>query len=159
MQLQVVVGHLLLRLALRAGNIVLQQEMGVYAVSSLVLKSLVYQFAFRTEHWMVFALNQLDVASRNTISLNIIHFLFSATDFPGSVCFICMTAIQEGRKPKRPAILEDSDSEEEADLELQIPTNKVKLVIGANGTKIQEIQKKSKCRIQARGYSHSLQRI
>lgn len=43
---------------------------------------------------------------------------------------------------------EDSDEEETADLEVTIPTNKVKLVIGAGGSKVQEIQRKSKCRIQ-----------
>jgi hypothetical protein len=50
-------------------------------------------------------------------------------------------------KPPK-VVEEDSDSEEEPDLEISIPDHKVKLVIGAGGTKIQEIQKKSKCRIQ-----------
>ena len=37
-----------------------------------------------------------------------------------------------------------------ADLEIRIPTNKVKLVVGPGGTKIGEIQKKSKARVQVK---------
>eukprot|EP01025_Chloroclados_australasicus_P047843 TRINITY_DN5398_c1_g4_i1.p1 TRINITY_DN5398_c1_g4~~TRINITY_DN5398_c1_g4_i1.p1 ORF type:complete len:376 (-),score=65.46 TRINITY_DN5398_c1_g4_i1:557-1624(-) len=44
--------------------------------------------------------------------------------------------------------LHEDDSEEEADMEIQVPMNKVKLLVGPNGTKIQEIQKKARCRIQ-----------
>lgn len=44
--------------------------------------------------------------------------------------------------------LEDSDTEPEPDLEIKIPTSRVKLVIGPGGSKIGEIQKKSKCRVQ-----------
>eukprot|EP01026_Neomeris_dumetosa_P048346 TRINITY_DN4181_c0_g1_i2.p1 TRINITY_DN4181_c0_g1~~TRINITY_DN4181_c0_g1_i2.p1 ORF type:complete len:400 (-),score=81.53 TRINITY_DN4181_c0_g1_i2:459-1571(-) len=57
-----------------------------------------------------------------------------------------------GDKPngnkKIPKYLQESDSDEEADLEMEIPMNKVKLLIGPGGTKIQEIQKKARCRIQ-----------
>lgn len=44
----------------------------------------------------------------------------------------------------------EADEEEEPtpDLEIQVPTSRVKLIIGPGGTKIQEIQKKSKCRVQ-----------
>ncbi len=48
-------------------------------------------------------------------------------------------------------MLEDSDDEDpdaNPDLEIQIPANKVKLMIGPGGEKIKEIQKKSKCRVQ-----------
>jgi KH domain len=41
-----------------------------------------------------------------------------------------------------------SESEEKADLEIKVPTNKVKLIVGAGGEKIKEIQRKSKCRLQ-----------
>ncbi|GMH34048.1 hypothetical protein BSKO_01882 [Bryopsis sp. KO-2023] len=58
--------------------------------------------------------------------------------------------IADGKTGKGPMVLEDSDSEEEADWEIEVPMNKVKLIIGPNGTKIQEIQKKSKCRIQVK---------
>ena len=47
------------------------------------------------------------------------------------------------------AVLGESDSEEEvADEEMQLPSHKVKLIIGAGGEKIKWIQKKSKCRVQ-----------
>lgn len=48
-------------------------------------------------------------------------------------------------------MLEELEEEEEKpDLEIQIPANKVKLMIGPGGTKIGEIQKKSKARVQVR---------
>jgi polyribonucleotide nucleotidyltransferase len=39
---------------------------------------------------------------------------------------------------------------------LQIPTHKVKLVVGPGGEKIKFIQRKSKCRIQVPQGSHSV---
>lgn len=44
--------------------------------------------------------------------------------------------------------VEDSDSEEEADVEIQVPENKIKLMVGAGGEKIKWIQRKSKARVQ-----------
>ena len=56
---------------------------------------------------------------------------------------------QAGKKPTAlPKDLEGSESEEEADVEIQIPEHKVKLIIGAGGDKIKHIQRKSKCRVQ-----------
>ena len=40
------------------------------------------------------------------------------------------------------------DQEEEPDMEIEIPTNKVKVMMGVGGEKIKMIQKKSKCRVQ-----------
>ncbi|KAK9816506.1 hypothetical protein WJX72_001240 [[Myrmecia] bisecta] len=55
-----------------------------------------------------------------------------------------------GKVPPLAAILEDSDSEEEPDVEMQVPANKVKLIIGPGGEKIKFIQRKTKCRVQVR---------
>lgn len=41
-------------------------------------------------------------------------------------------------------VLDDSDEEEVPDLEIQVPTNKVKRIVGPGGATIKEIQKKSK---------------
>lgn len=52
-------------------------------------------------------------------------------------------------------VLEESDDEDpdaNPDMEIQIPAKKVKLMIGPGGEKIKEIQKKSKCRIQVKGF-------
>lgn len=59
-------------------------------------------------------------------------------------------AIKAGKALPSLKALVESDSEEEPDLEIKIPSNKVKLVIGAGGEKIKEIQKKSKARIQVK---------
>lgn len=60
--------------------------------------------------------------------------------------------LQDGKKPAIPKLDEllapDSDSEEEPDLELQLPANKVKYMVGQGGDKIKYIQRKTKCRIQ-----------
>jgi hypothetical protein len=37
-------------------------------------------------------------------------------------------------------------------MEIEVPANKVKLVIGAGGEKIKWIQRKSKCRVQVGGW-------
>lgn len=62
--------------------------------------------------------------------------------------------LQDGKKPAIPKLDEllapDSDSEEEPDLELQLPANKVKYMVGQGGDKIKYIQRKTKCRIQVR---------
>ena len=59
---------------------------------------------------------------------------------------------QEGKKdaiPKLDTLLApDTDSEEEPDLVLQIPANKVKYMVGQGGDKIKYIQRKTKCRVQ-----------
>lgn len=50
-------------------------------------------------------------------------------------------------------VMGESDSDEEvADEEMQLPSHKVKLIIGAGGEKIKWIQKKSKCRVQVRDH-------
>lgn len=60
--------------------------------------------------------------------------------------------VQDGKKPAIPKLDEllapDSDSEEEPELELQIPANKIKYMVGQGGDKIKYIQRKTKCRIQ-----------
>jgi len=66
--------------------------------------------------------------------------------------------LAEGKKIPRLADLEDSDEEEVADVEIQVPENKVKLVIGPGGTKINEIQRKSKCRVQLKKTEEELNR-
>ena len=63
-----------------------------------------------------------------------------------------------GKKIKRPKFLEESDSEDDANLEIEIPTNKVKLVVGPGGARISDIQKKSKCRIQIQKKEEELNR-
>eukprot|EP00798_Chlamydomonas_sp_ICE-L_P024302 gene24301-9905_t len=52
-----------------------------------------------------------------------------------------------GKQLKIPKILIESDSEDEPDVIIQIPTNKVILMVGAGGLKIGEIQKKSKVKL------------
>ena len=63
-----------------------------------------------------------------------------------------IAALQDGKKPTVPKLDEllapDSDSEEEPDLVLQLPANKVKYMVGQGGDKIKYIQRKTKCRIQ-----------
>ena len=63
-------------------------------------------------------------------------------------------ALQDGKQAAVPKLDEllapDSDSEEEPDLELQLPANKVKYMVGQGGDKIKYIQRKTKCRIQVR---------
>ncbi|GLC39744.1 hypothetical protein PLESTB_001958100 [Pleodorina starrii] len=53
---------------------------------------------------------------------------------------------------------EDDDPDANPDLEIQIPANKVKLMIGPGGEKIKEIQKKSKCRVQVKKDEKELNR-
>eukprot|EP00955_Chlamydomonas_euryale_P038627 351140-Chlamydomonas_euryale.AAC.47 len=55
-------------------------------------------------------------------------------------------------------VLEDDDSEEEPDLEITVPTSKIKLVIGPNGTTIGTIQRKSKARVQIKRDEEELNR-
>lgn len=65
-----------------------------------------------------------------------------------------------GKKPTAlPKDLEGSESEEEADVEIQIPEHKVKLIIGAGGDKIKHIQRKSKCRVQVSCCAWSLKSV
>eukprot|EP00884_Botryococcus_braunii_P012232 jgi/Botrbrau1/21009/Bobra.0144s0025.1 len=52
--------------------------------------------------------------------------------------------------PSLQTIMDDSDEEEKPDVEIQIPTNKVKLMVGPGGEKIKYIQRKAKCRIQVK---------
>ena len=65
--------------------------------------------------------------------------------------------LQDGKKAAVPKLDEllapDSDSEEEPDVELQLPANKVKYMVGQGGDKIKYIQRKTKCRIQVRALS------
>jgi len=67
-------------------------------------------------------------------------------------------ALQDGKKAAVPKLDEllapDSDSEEEPDLELQLPANKVKYMVGQGGDKIKYIQRKTKCRIQVKPIGH-----
>lgn len=63
---------------------------------------------------------------------------------------------QKGVKPPTAATeipgLSDDDEEEIADQEVQVPANKVKLVVGPGGERIKFISKKTKCRLQVRGF-------
>jgi len=58
--------------------------------------------------------------------------------------------VQDGKIPKLDAILAESESEEEPDMVIEVPANKVKLMVGPGGERIKLIQRKSKCRVQAR---------
>eukprot|EP00210_Caulerpa_lentillifera_P003093 g2955.t1 len=62
-----------------------------------------------------------------------------------------------GKTIKKPKVL-DSDSEDDANLEMDVPTSRVKLIIGPGGTRIQEIQKRSKCRVQVQKKEAELNR-
>ena len=70
-------------------------------------------------------------------------------------CSSAAAGLQDGKKPAIPKLDEllapDSDSEEEPDLELQLPANKVKYMVGQGGDKIKYIQRKTKCRVQVHG--------
>ena len=51
--------------------------------------------------------------------------------------------------PKLDDILKDNEEEEEVpDVEIKIPANKVKYMVGQGGEKIKWIQRKSKARVQ-----------
>ena len=50
--------------------------------------------------------------------------------------------------PALKALQEEEEEEPPADLEIRIPTSKVKLVIGPGGSKVKEIQDRTKCRVQ-----------
>ncbi|KAI8472485.1 MAG: DnaJ-domain-containing protein [Monoraphidium minutum] len=67
-------------------------------------------------------------------------------------------AMAAGKGPKLPSVLEDSDDEEVPDLEIQVPTSRVKRIVGAGGATIKEIQKKSKARIQIKKSEEELNR-
>ena len=64
----------------------------------------------------------------------------------------------KGENIKKPDILEESDDEEVPDLEIQIPTSKVKLLVGPNGTTIGSIQRNSKARVQIKKEEEELMR-
>jgi len=56
---------------------------------------------------------------------------------------------KSGKVPKAlQDLIADEDDEEKPDEVIEIPANKLKLVIGPGGEKIKEIERKSKCRIQ-----------
>lgn len=56
--------------------------------------------------------------------------------------------LADGKKIPKLAELEESDEEEVADVEIQVPANKVKLVVGPKGATIMGISQKTKCKIQ-----------
>lgn len=56
--------------------------------------------------------------------------------------------LQKGKLPKSLEDLIKEDDEDTPDMEVKIPANKLKLVIGAGGEKIKFIERKSKARIQ-----------
>lgn len=58
--------------------------------------------------------------------------------------------LQNGQVPQLKDLVGDSDSEPEPDAVVHVPINKVKLVVGPGGEKIKQIQRKSKCQLQAR---------
>lgn len=64
--------------------------------------------------------------------------------------------MQDGKIPKLDAILAESESEEEPDMVIEVPANKVKLMVGPGGERIKLIQRKSKCRVQARAVPPTL---
>ncbi|GLI64258.1 hypothetical protein VaNZ11_007460 [Volvox africanus] len=69
--------------------------------------------------------------------------------------------IVSGKGPPSLDILAESDDDDpdaNPDMEIQIPSNKVKLMIGPGGEKIKEIQRKSKCRIQVKKDEKELNR-
>jgi polyribonucleotide nucleotidyltransferase len=56
--------------------------------------------------------------------------------------------LKGGKVPKALEELIKDEDEEKADMELQIPAHKIKLMVGPGGEKIKFIQRKTKCRIQ-----------
>jgi len=56
----------------------------------------------------------------------------------------------KGKTPKalQDLLQDEDDKEESPDMEIEIPSNKLKLVIGLGGEKIKWIEKRTKCRIQ-----------
>lgn len=68
-------------------------------------------------------------------------------------------ALAAGKKlPSQLALEESSDEEPEPDLEIKIPTNRVKLLVGPGGETIKNIQRKSKARIQIKKEEEELNR-
>lgn len=63
-----------------------------------------------------------------------------------------------GKLPKSIQELIEDDEEPKPDMELQIPENKLKLVIGPGGERIKMIERQSKCRIQHAKASADLNR-
>lgn len=70
--------------------------------------------------------------------------------------------LEAGRVAKADKLLDlDEEPEEAPTLEFTIPEHKVKLIIGAGGERIKQIQRKSSTRIQVRaalGVDHAVQR-
>lgn len=66
------------------------------------------------------------------------------------LCFnpVPLNLLQKGKIPKALADLIEDEEEESPDMEVTIPANKLKLVIGPGGEKIKFIQRKTKARIQ-----------
>lgn len=62
--------------------------------------------------------------------------------------FTHVSAPQKGKIPKALEDLIRDEEEETPDLVLEIPANKVKLVIGPGGERVKLIQKRTKCRVQ-----------
>lgn len=58
--------------------------------------------------------------------------------------------LQKGKPvvPKASCLEEEEDEEAEPDLEIHVPKHKVKLIIGAGGENIKQIQRRTKTRIQ-----------
>eukprot|EP00879_Flechtneria_rotunda_P013246 GHRR01013831.1.p1 GENE.GHRR01013831.1~~GHRR01013831.1.p1 ORF type:complete len:392 (+),score=150.40 GHRR01013831.1:52-1176(+) len=67
-------------------------------------------------------------------------------------------ALAAGKKLPSEKVLEEDSDEETPDLEIQIPTSRVKLLVGPGGATIKDIQKKSKARIQIRKEEEELNR-
>ena len=78
--------------------------------------------------------------------------LLTSTGTPCCSLSVALLLLQEGKTdaaPKLDTLLApDTDSEEEPDVELQIPANKIKYMVGQGGDKIKYIQRKTKCRVQ-----------
>lgn len=78
--------------------------------------------------------------------------LLTSTGTPCRSLSLALLLLQEGKTdvaPKLDTLLApDTDSEEEPDVELQIPANKIKYMVGQGGDKIKYIQRKTKCRVQ-----------
>lgn len=58
------------------------------------------------------------------------------------------TLLSKGRIPKAIEDLLNDDLEPVADMEIQIPANKLKMVIGPKGENVKQIERKTKCKVQ-----------
>jgi polyribonucleotide nucleotidyltransferase len=66
-----------------------------------------------------------------------------------------LAQLEAGKVPKVDKdVVSDEEPEETPALEFEVPRHKVKLIIGAGGERIKQIQRKTRTRIQVRTSTH-----